>query len=380
MKIVFMASGTINSSLSYRPLSLAKELVKYHHDVYILAPGFDKYSHYRVEKTNEIDGVKILNPLQPPFLPFQLSLLFYSISSLYHLIKLNPDVIHIFKANPITIQCLLLKLIRQVVILLDVDDLDVEVMEIEKSPKIMIELVKISNCLALKFSDGTTCASKFLYKQYVSQYKNKKTAYISNGADFTGIVKLPSKLNNKRSIVFIGNMNRKNILEPLFYAVKTLVEQKVEVHVKIIGNGKFLKYFKTLTKKLYLSKNIIFIGYVSQKHLNKYISVGDLGYCYMPNERTIKACSSMKVFQYMQFGVIPLVSNVGDLPMYAFQGKAGYIVKSDNTKLLAEAINVAIEDKKSVTEKMQYAMKYARYKYSWSTLAITLNNFYNIFL
>src|SRR5258706_9085709 len=133
MKIVFMTSGTISSSLSYRPLSLGKELSKKGHQVYIFAPRFDKYSEFKDEEITNIKGVTIIRPIQLKTFSFEIGLISYIISSIYFLYKLNPDVIHMFKPNPITLTGLLLKLIKRTRVILDTDDLDSEVMKIEKN-------------------------------------------------------------------------------------------------------------------------------------------------------------------------------------------------------------------------------------------------------
>src|SRR6266566_7949124 len=103
MKITFITSGTIKGSLSYRPLAFGKELFKRGHDVQIIAPRLDKYSKFKDEGITEIDGVKIMRPLQLKTKPLELGLIPYIISSTIILYKLHPDIIHIYKPNPITV-------------------------------------------------------------------------------------------------------------------------------------------------------------------------------------------------------------------------------------------------------------------------------------
>ncbi|HEX8965448.1 MAG TPA: glycosyltransferase [Patescibacteria group bacterium] len=374
MRILFLTSGTIKSSLSYRPLSFAKELVKNGHEVFIIAPRFDKYSNFIDEKVTLVDGVKIIRPLQIKTSSFELGLIPYIISSIYLSFKLNPTIVHIFKPNPITIGGLLLKLIKKTPVILDVDDLDSEVMKIENNSKLKVKLVEISERIALRHSSGITVASTFLQKLYTKT--NKPISRISNGAEFNVLKKQSAKSLLENTIVFIGNINRINILEPLFYATQKLVNKKIKISVKIIGSGEYLNYFKKLAKKLKLEKNILFLGYVKQSELNKYIFPGDIGYSYMPNELTIKACSSMKVFQYMQFGAIPLVSNVGDFPLYVYQEKAGYIAKSNNIDALTETIQNTFENKTKRIEKLTFGIENTKKDYQWSILSDKLEKFY----
>ncbi len=106
-----------------------------------------------------------------------------SYGSLLH--KIDPDIIHICKPTPITITGLVLKLTRKKRIIFDADDLDSEVMRIEKNSQIKITLVEISEKLVKHFADAIVAASQFLQERYASQYPQKIVAHIPNGAEFT---------------------------------------------------------------------------------------------------------------------------------------------------------------------------------------------------
>lgn len=374
MKIAFMTAGTIKGSLSYRPLAFARELVRKGHDVYVFAPRFDKYSTFKDERITEIDGVKIMRPWQLKTFSFEIGLLPYIISSIVMLYRLNPDLIHMFKPNPLTLTGLFIKFLRKTPVILDLDDMDSDVMKIENNPKLKVKLVEISEKLAARSVNSMTAASKFLYELY-SLNKNKVT-YMPNGAAFIKAQDVNKNNVSEAKIVFVGAMNRINILEPLFHALKSLKEQGVKVSATVIGDGEYFQYFRDLAKRLKVNDRVRFTGLISQDQLHKYIKSGDIGYCYMPNELTTRACSSMKVFQYMQFGAVPLVSNVGDLPSYTFNGKAGYIAKHDNNKDLVQKIITILKNKEDKIEKIKYSQKNAAKKFSWRVLASELEKLY----
>jgi glycosyltransferase involved in cell wall biosynthesis len=375
MKIVFMTSGTIKSSISYRPLAFARELVKKGHDAYIFAPRFDKYSKFIDEKITNIDGVRIIRPLQVRFFNFELSLLSYIFSSLYLLLKIRPDIVHIYKPNPITITGLFVKLLGKPVIF-DTDDIDSEVMKVENSSKARVLLVQISEFISAHAADTIIVASRFLYSTYKNNYKNKNVRYIPNGAEFQNSKSIKLAKHSSVRVVFIGNINRENILSPLFYAIASLKKKNIYPPVVIIGDGKYLAHFKLLSKNLGIKDQVLFIGRVPRNKLHKYVLPGDVGYSYMPNEITVKACSSMKVFQYMQYGVVPLVSNVGDLPIYVFGGKAGYIAKHSSIVALAKKIADAVSDSKSRRGKIHFILENAKRKYQWPILVQKVDHAY----
>jgi glycosyltransferase involved in cell wall biosynthesis len=376
MKIVFMTSGTINSSLSYRPLSLAKELVKSGHDVYIIAPTFDKYSNFKEERFTQVDGVKIIRPKQVKNVTFEIGLTGYILSSLLILNKIKPDIIHIFKANPITMTGILQKWLGHAQIILDMDDLNAEVMKIENNSGLRVKLVEWSEKIAIKYVDGITAASKYLQSEIARKNKKKLVIHLPNGADFEKIKKInTTKLSEKR-IIFVGNLNRTNILEPLMYLAREYKKKKLNYNFVIIGSGKYLNYFKKMTKDFNLEKNIKFLGHVDHNILHKYIKTGDIGYAYMPDEPTIRACSSMKVFEYIQYGATPLVSKVGDFPLYTYNGKAGYIAKANDFNSLVKTMTKALTDKKGREQKINFAKENAPKDYKWETLAKKVNKFY----
>jgi glycosyltransferase involved in cell wall biosynthesis len=96
----------------------------------------------------------------------------------------------------------------------------------------------------------------------------------------------------------------------------------------------------------------------------------------MPDGITQKACSNMKVFQYMQFGSVPLVSNVGDLPQYTFQGKAGYIAEHSNMQSLITTMKEALVNEEEREKKVIYAINHAPVTYAWSVLAEKIEAIY----
>lgn len=376
MKIAYISSGTIKSSISYRPLALGREFVKMGHEVYVFALKFDKYSKFKDENITEIDGVKIIRPLQLRLFSFEIGLIPYIISSIFLLYKLDPDIVHIYKSNPVTLSGMLPRLLRKTPVVFDTDDIDSEVMKAEKNSSLKIKLVQISEKIMTHYASGISVGSKYLQNLYSSQFKNKPIEHIPNGAEFENTDEINLKKISNERIVFIGNVNRTNILTPLFYALKELKNQKLLFKTIIIGDGKYLKYFKNLVKKLGISNEITFLGWIPQAELKKHVQVGDIGYCYMPNELTIKACSNMKVFQYMQFGAVPLVSDVGDLPLYAFDGKAGYIAKHSNIKSLIKTLVEIISNRGKKRGKIQFAIDNAKNKYKWSVLASRTEDLY----
>ncbi len=376
MKIIMLASGTINSTLTYRILSFAKCLVRKGHSVSIIAPSLDKYSDYKRESFSEVKGIKIIRPFQFNTKNRLVNLVPYILHTLIILHKKDYDIVHLYKPTPITIPGIVPKFTRKKAIIVDMDDLGSKVMVLENNPKIMVKLVEICETVSLKYSDGIICASNYLKSKYTAMFPQKNIVWVSNGIDSDYIMDRKKQKSGKR-IIAIGSLNRENIISPLIKAIPRIVrEYKYSGRfVYILGDGQALPYFKNLVKKLKVSKYVKFTGWVQMNEIPKFTKFGDIGYAYMPNEETIKACSNLKAFQYMAMGMVPVVSNVGDLPLYVDKGKAGYIIESDNSDALSTGLIKILKSQNSLN-KSSYALNFVKKHYTWDIITKRVENFY----
>jgi len=379
MKILFLVSGSIKSNLTYRALFLARSLAKKGHKISIFAPKLDKYSKFQEEIINEIDGVNIIYPFQFNTTSRILNLIPYMVHASYLVMFHSADIIHIFKPSPITVIGLIPKLLKKTPTIVDMDDLGSKVMQLEGNNFLIIKITQLCELISLKFSDGISCASSYLEQIYRMKFPEKFVKWISNGIDERFY---SSKFIYKKippSIIVIGSLNRKNIVQPLFYALQKILETDKslkDISIKIIGDGQSLPYFKNLSKKLNLDKNINFLGWVDIENIPQFISTGDLGYAYMPDEETILASSNLKLFQYMAMGVVPIVSTVGDLPYYVDYGKIGYIAKKNDINDLTSILHKALQDNNGRPVKARIAKEYTKGKYSWDSLSLELEKMY----
>ncbi len=371
MKITFLVSGSIRSNFSYRPLALAKSLQKLGHEVSIIAPKADKYNDFIPEEIHEISGVNILQPFQFSTKRLEINLFPYLFGALLKIFTEKADLIYIYKPTPISIVGLISKLFSQTTVISDFDDLGSEVMRIEGHPTYLRKLVEWSEKLAVKYSDRVVVASSFLLEKYSKEFPRKPMLVIPNGVE-TDWLDSPIKTDKEKRVVFFGSINRENILNPLFDALPEVTQKHPDLEVLIIGDGKFLSNFKEKSERLGISKNIIFTGWQSIKDAKPRLRMGDIGYNYMPDEVTTRAASNMKVPQYMSRGVVPLVSNVGDLSKTIGNGTAGYISKPDPISL-KETLLVALDDSDRML-KAKESISLATANLCWDNLAMTFDN------
>jgi glycosyltransferase involved in cell wall biosynthesis len=333
----------------------------------MICPIADKYNNFEPIKVSNIDGVNIIQPFQFKTKRLEINLLPYIIHTTKILLSQRTDLIYIYKPTPISIVGLIPKLFFNTRLVLDMDDVGSEVMKIEGHPLHQRKMVEWSERLALYYSDLIVAASTYLSDLFAKQYPNKPIIVISNAVDSNWFEPITySEVKNR--IVFLGAINRKNILEPLIEAAKNLTSQFPDLKILIIGDGKYFEYFKNKISSMDLEKFFDLKGWLSIDEARGVLKAGDIGYNYMPDELTTKSASNMKVPQYMARGVVPLVSDVGDLPRYVDFGSSGYICKADDQVVLEQTITAALNDPNRLI-KAENAANYSREVFSWDKLA-----------
>jgi len=266
---------------------------------------------------------------------------------------------------------LLGKFFWRIPVIVDIDDLGSEVMKIEGHPYHQRKLVAWSERLAVGYADRLVAASTYLFDMYHREFPKKPIHIMSNGVDPEWFEKTIASQAAKK-IIFLGALNRKSILEPLLDVMPKIIEHIPEAQALIIGDGKYLAYFKQKSEYLKIDKNITFTGWLKLSDARAHLHEGDIGYGYMPNETTVIAANNMKISQYMSRGVVPLVSDVGDLPAMVDFGRVGYIAKANDLEALESVLLDALNDKDR-PKKAAKAPLFSLEKYSWDTLANSLN-------
>ena len=369
MKILFFTSGSVRSNFTYRALTVAKLLAARGHDVSLVAPTADKYNNFIPEKIAGIGGVKILQPFQFKTKQMILNLVPYLLRALYFALRERPDLVYIYKPTPISAVGLCAKLFFGSEVLLDMDDLGSEVMKIEGHPAYQRLLVKWSEDVSARMANRIVAASTYLERIYKERYPHTPVHLMPNGAEEAWLDAPVSPTDAPKRIVFMGAVNRTTILEPLFDALPTIIKKHPDTRVLIMGDGACLDFFKEKASSLGVGAQVEFAGWLPLEQARERLRAGDIGYSFMPDQETNRAASNMKVPQYMARGVVPLVSDVGDLPATVGRGSAGYIAK--NAAEVESALMHALEDPER-REKAQAARAKALEGLNWDSLARSL--------
>ena len=128
----------------------------------------------------------------------------------------------------------------------------------------------------------------------------------------------------RHAVYYFGALNRLDLIKDLLQAMPAVLRQVPDVRLTIVGGGSVLDDAKSMSRELGIEAAVAFTGWrTDMLAVQNYTQFADIGVCYLPDIRTVRAASNMKVFQYMAMGAVPLVSDVGDLCSYVQDGQAG---------------------------------------------------------
>ncbi len=344
MKILMCIPGTPHSPIAHRSVAIGRELVKRGHDVTMLAPSADKYSKWQFDRPATFDGVKMRYPFQLRTKIQIIDLIPYIIHGAIISASSRFDIAHSYKSTPASLPAIFAKL-RGAKVVLDMDDLDAEVMRTQGQPAVMWRLVALSERIIASSATGFIVASRLLQREYEHRFAGKPTLRIPNAVDPKDFPQAPS-LNRPPRLIFFGILGRTSILAPLLEATAQIKPQLEEqgITVDILGDGPCRPELEAMSKKLGTDEVVNFHGWATYKDFQDTAARDDIAICIMPDSRTTAACSNQKVFQYMALGLAPIVSRVGDLPLYVADGEAGLVIPPSDAGALADAITKLIND------------------------------------
>ena len=372
-KILMLGSGSYLSTLNIRLRDLARHVAA-DFEVSMVTPAADKYNNFTPDHSLRPFEFKLIQPWQLATKLPLLNLAPYLFSSLVTILKSRADIIYIYKPTPITVLGLIPRLWgRQVV--LDLDDLGSEVMRLERQSRLSVALVAMCERLCMHFASKIVVTSTLLESIVRQKYPHKPILLLPNGVepdDYVPVAHLPLR----HAIYFFGGINRLNLIEDLLAALPAVLQAVPDTKVTIAGGGSALEQAKQRVRSLGVEESVKFTGWLSDMHaVQAYTQFGDIGVCYQPDGRTMRAASNMKVFQYMAMRTVPVVSNVGDLRRYVLNGKAGVVVPPSDVAALSEALVELLVDTKRRTVLTERAYRLASTRYSWRQRAKDLRRF-----
>jgi glycosyltransferase involved in cell wall biosynthesis len=378
LKVLMMGSGTPNSSLTHRLASLGSELARRGHHVSMIAPSLDRHSGWQLDNPPVLKGIHMIYPWQFRTKSFLLNLLPYLVSASTEALRQSADVIYVAKPTPATLMAVVPKWLKRTPIVLDMDDLGAEVMRLEGHPAAIWRLVAACEWLLARQATAIVAASRFLEREFTSRFVARKPVLrLPNGVDPVEFRPGVSSLSRPPHLIFFAMLGRSEILRAVLEALPAVVQKlgSAAVHLEVLGDGPARAELEAVTQGLGLAENVLFRGWTTFAELSRYVATGDIGICIVPNDKTVVAASSQKVFQYHALGLATIVTAVGDLPEYVEGGRAGVVVPVCDRAALERALVDMLCDPAQCLRLATRGRMLAETRYAWSVLGVRLEEF-----
>jgi glycosyltransferase involved in cell wall biosynthesis len=370
-RLLMLSSGSYNSTLTIRLRYLARYLASVW-DITIITPPADKYNDFTPDYTLKPEFARLVQPWQLTTRSFMVNLVPYMFSALAQILRARADMVLIYKPTPITVLGLVPKLLTRTPIVLDLDDLGSEVIKHEGRSGLTASLVDWSERLCMRWADSVVVVSTTLRDHVLQLHPDKRVLLLPNGVE-------PSEYHvvveqqPRHAVYYFGAFNGLELIKELLQAMPEVLRQIPDARLTIVGGGSALGDAERLSRELGIEAAVAFPGWQTDMlAVQNYTQFADIGVCYMPDLRTVRAASNMKVFQYMAMGTVPLVSDVGDLRGYVRDGQAGVVVAPGDVGALARALIQLLFDEEQRVRLAKEAWRLAYSDYSWQIHAETL--------
>ena len=346
-------------------INFSKELGKRGHQVLIFAPkqkGKLSFKEPNVE-------VFFLSSISLPVYP-DLRLGTGILSKTFEKVKeFNPDLFHF--QTPVTVGT------QGVILAKTLDRPLVGTFHAFLTEKEYLEFIKIKKAVSplkelflsfQKFYYGacdvaiTPCHN--LRKELLKSGFKKPIKVIPNGVDLKKIVcfsekektKLKEKMGLRDKVVLhFGRLSGEKSIDVVFKSFRLVTEKESQASLLIIGDGPILKELKTLAKKLKISDRVKFTGAIGY---DKLLSSGILSIADVFVTASKMESQGMVVVEAMASG-LPIIG-VKKAALPEVIGKAGLLVKPDDSQDLAEKTLQVLKDKKLQTKTRKTSLKRAQ--------------------
>ena len=134
-------------------------------------------------------------------------------------------------------------------------------------------------------------------------------------------------------------------------AADRLLQKGIKARFYIAGTGSYEKHLKEKVKSMNRQEQIIFTGFISD--VDKLMSITDV----QANASFGTEATSLALLEGMSLGIPAVVSDFGGNPGVIKNGQNGYIVPKQNSKALADNLEVLLTDQKLYVYMSQGAKK-----------------------
>lgn len=366
MKIL-LVKQLFNPEPTAKSLDFAKELIARGHKVEVLT-GFPSYPigkiykgyRQRLYKREVLEGVNLIRvPIYPDHsssgLKRFLHYISYAISATFiglWLVK-KPDLCFVYQgAIPVAIPAIVLKKIRGVPFLYDINDLWPETVAASgmlSRPRALKIINKWCNW-NYRNANFISVATPGFKKNLISKgVPEPKIEIVSNWSrDIISNEKLSRNIKEKYfdttkiNILYAGNLGIVQSLKTILITAKSLQKQALDkVQFIFLGGGADEDNLKEFALKNKLH-NVSFISRVESSEVSKYLNTADFLLVHLKDDPLFSITIPSKILAYLKSGKPILMGLKGDSSDILNNAKAGYTFQPDNSEDLEVKIKKMI--------------------------------------
>ena len=220
-------------------------------------------------------------------------------------------------------------------------------------------------------ADAITAISHFLAKRAKKFGYRGKISIVPNGVDLenfkktlsdTEKVELKKDLNigeHQKVVVTVSRLVHKNGVDTIIKSIKDL-----PVKLLILGEGKLKIKFQALVQEIGVRDNVVFLGYVKQKDIPKYLAIADV---FVRCSRSEGLGSAF--LEAMVAGVPVIGTKVGGIPEFLKDGETGLFCEVNNPRDLAAKIKLILNEEKLRQNLIKNAASFVNERYDWSNIS-----------
>lgn len=365
---------------------LMKEIAKKGHEVHVLAPytgGETEYAlegvhverfHYfyprRFEKLSGRAGM--IDNVKEGFLVKIQVLTFLFFNVVHSLLKLRKmDVIHVQWPIPNGLGGIFLKKIYGIPY---INTIHGEEVHLSKRYHLLFALRWLVNN-SLKTVTNSTATRKFCME---SGLDGDKIEVIPFGVDTDFFRPLEVyKDENIFQILSVGYLIERKGFEYLIRAMPLVLEEHANARLKIVGSGPLESELKELIYELELGDEVEIVKNISDDELLMVYNSADL--FVLPSIVDSQGNTEglgVVLLEAMACGLPVMGSNVGGIPDIIRDGETGILFTEKDSSMIAEKINLALENKPQMEKIATNGINEVKMKFSWDTIAKEYLDFY----
>ncbi len=201
--------------------------------------------------------------------------------------------------------------------------------------------------------------------------KNIPVTCIYNFTDLDRYRKNIALINRKYDVGYVGGISEVRGIMTILDSINNLKKTFPSIKVLLLGpilSKDFNEKILYTIKKNNLVENISIPGFVNYNKISDYYNNIKIGLIPLQEVKKYSEAIPIKLFEYMNFGLPIIASNLKNTCRYIVENNVGYCIEANNPKILADKISFLLNNPDLMEKYAKNGMKAVDEKYNWSIM------------